>query len=446
MSLNQYLRVIGPQSKLALTLFVTLLLTLTAGFARASDDVVVRSSVTPEEAWVGQRIFLNIEVLGADGWAKITDMGELEIPGAYVMRTESQGVRLSETIGGTSYTGQRSQLSLYCQRPGRVEIPALPATVTVKQWGATPPEFSREVFIPATEMICKVPPGAEGIHGLISTAQLEADQKWSSESATVDLGDAVIRTVTLSAVDVSGMAFPPMRHAEIEGVGIYPGEPSVTDSTNRGSLQGERVESVTYVLEQPGEVVLPTIVLSWWDIDDNDLRRIELPGLELAVEGELPQESVPKPETAPVEPPRDRVPLALAIVALIALGLWLGRNLVGRVGGWLKERRESEPAYFRRAMSTIRQGDPAAATAAVMRWLDRLDPDTRPARLDLFLSDHGDEATRAAALSLARNLADGERLADGGGLAKGLKKARLRLLQSKRLQQEAARVLPKLNG
>ena len=77
----------------------------------------------------------SIEVLGADGWAQITDMGEFEIPGTYVMRTESQGTRLSETIRGTSYTGQRYQLSVYCQRAGRLEIPALPVTVTVKQWG-----------------------------------------------------------------------------------------------------------------------------------------------------------------------------------------------------------------------------------------------------------------------------------------------------------------------
>ncbi len=290
-------RSVGPMAR---ALFVTLMLVLVGSIAHATDDVVVRSSVTPAEAWVGQRVFLTQEVLGADGWAQITDMGEVEIPGAFVMRTESQGVRLSETIGGTSYTGQRYQLSLYCQRPGRVEIPALPATVTVKRWGATPPEIKRDVSMPAATLICKVPPGAEDIRDLISTTHLNADQKWSSEPTTVDLGDAVTRTVTLSAVDVSGMAFPPIRHPEIEGVGIYPGEPSVSDTSDRGSLRGERVESVTYVLEEPGEFSLPAIVLSWWDIDDGVLRRIELPGLDLTVEGDLAPEPTVEPEVVVV--------------------------------------------------------------------------------------------------------------------------------------------------
>ena len=120
---------------------------------------------------------LTVPVLvGADGWAQITEMGEIEIPGAYLLRTESQGVRLNETIGRTSYTGQRYQLSVYCQRPGRMEIPPMPVTVNVKQWGVNPEGTPQEITTPSTTMICKVPPGAEGIRGLISTNRLEADQ------------------------------------------------------------------------------------------------------------------------------------------------------------------------------------------------------------------------------------------------------------------------------
>jgi len=417
-----------------------------AGIANAADDVVVRSSVTPAEAWVGQRTLLHIEVLGVDGWAQITDMGELEIPGTYVMRIESQGTRLSETIGGTSYTGQRYQLSLYCQRPGRVEIPALPATVTVKRWGATPPEIRREVTIPATALICKVPPGAEGIRDLISTTRLEADQTWSSEPTTVDLGDAVTRTVSLRAEDVSGMAFPPMQHPEIEGVGIYPGEPSVTDTTDRGSLRGERVESVTYVLEEPGEVSLPGIVLSWWDIDDGVLRRIELPGLELAVEGELAPEPVIEPEVVPAMKPRDFAPLAAAAIVLVGLGLWLGPRLARGCRRWWIARRASEPVVFKKVLSTMRSGDPATISAAVMRWLDRLDPGDRPARLDLFLRDHGDDATQAAAATLAQCMATGDAFSDSRALSGGLKASRRHLLRSRLNQQKTAGVLPELNG
>jgi len=431
---------------MALALFVSLPLVLTSGIASGADDVILRSSVSPAEAWVGQRTLLHIEVLGADGWAQITDMGELEIPGAYAMRTESQGTRLSETIDGTSYTGQRYQLSLYCQRPGRVAIPALPATVTVKRWGATPPEISREAMIPAALLICKVPPGAEGIRDLISTTRLEAHQKWSSKPTTVDLGDAVTRTLTLSAVDVSGMAFPPVRHPEIEGVGIYPGEPSVTDTANRGTLEGERVEEVTYVLEAPGQVALPAIVLSWWDIDDRVLRRIELPGHELTVEGELTPEPVIEPEVVAAKKPRESAPLAAAAIVVAGLVFWIGRPLVRGLRRWWIARQESEPVVFKGVLVAMRGRDAETITSAVMRWLDRLDPGTRPARLDLFLRDHGDDETRAAAAAMARCLATGETFVEARSLGRSLKAARRHLLRSRRSQRKAAGVLPQLNG
>jgi hypothetical protein len=413
----------------------------TAGDLGAADDVILRTSVDPQQAWIGQRALLTIEVLGADGWAQVPRLPEPGIPGAYVLRTDSQGVRLNETIRGTSYTGQRYRLSVYCQRPGRLEIPALPVTVVVKQWGFNAPETSLDRSTPPVELDCRVPPGAEDIRGLISTTRLDADQQWSSRSDTVALGDAITRTVRLSAADVSAMAFPPMQHPELEGVGIYPGEPTVADTGDRGTLRGERVESVTYVFEQPGDVVLPTIVLSWWDVDDRILRRVELPGLELVVEGELP----PEPVAAPAEEPRHRVRLAVAIMVLVALGLWLGRGLAGRLGRWFEARRESEPVHFRRVLSAMRGGDPGTISATIMSWLDRLDPEARPARLDLFLDAHGDEESRKAASALARCLATGERFSDGGQLVRGLKKARRRHLRTRRRARKAAGLLPELN-
>jgi hypothetical protein len=430
-----------------MAMVVVLTMVMTVGAARAADDVILRTSVEPADAWVGQRARLTIEVLGADGWAQIKDMGAIELSGAYVMQTESQGVRLSETNRGTSYTGQRYQLSVYCQRPGRMEIPALPVTVSVKQWGATPPETTRDLTTPTTEFVCKTPPGAEAIRGLISTTRLEADQTWSAKPETAAPGDALTRTVTLSADDVSGMAFPPMQIPEIEGVATYPGQPSVEDETNRGSLSGQREESVTYVFEEPGTVVLPDIVLSWWDIGAGRLRRIELPGLEIEVIGVTPVEDTTVEAAAePSTQPRDLARTFLLIVPIASFGLWLSAWVFRRLRVWSAARKEAEPAHFKRALKALRDGDPTAITAATSRWLDRLEPGARPARLDLFLRDYGDEKTRAAAGALARSLGSGKRFDEARELARGLTQARRSLLRTRRRREAEESVLPGLNG
>jgi hypothetical protein len=429
-----------------ISIIVILNLVLLGGSSEGAEDVILRTSTEPAEAWIGQRVRLNIEVLGADGWAQIPDLPAVEVPGAYVMRTESQGVRLSETISRTTYTGQRYQMSIYCQQPGNLEIPQLPVTAVLKQWGVNAAETPYQLTTPATSLICKVPPGAEGIRGLISTTRLDAAQTWSSQPDTVAPGDATTRTIILSADDVSAMAFPPMQHPRIEGVAIYPGQPSVNDETNRGELRGRREESVTYVFEGPGDITLPEIVLSWWDIQNQRLRRIELPGLEIAVEGEIAPEPVVEPDVVSEQPPRDRVPLNATTAVVIVLGLWLGLRLGRWYQTWRRAWLESEKAAFRQVSMTLRTRDPQAITAAIMCWLDRLDPGARPARLDLFLEDHGDETTRAAAAILSQSLAAGEDFTETRVLARGLKKARGRLLHRRHTVRRAENVLPELNG
>jgi hypothetical protein len=45
------------------------------------------------------------------------------------------------------------------------------------------------------------------------------------------------------------------------GLGIYPGEPSVDDRYDRGTLTEKRSETVTYVFETQGRFDLPNMVI-----------------------------------------------------------------------------------------------------------------------------------------------------------------------------------------
>ena len=140
----------GTQGRrLRRVLHCALVLTL-ASSVLGAEGIVLRTAVTPTEVWVGQRASLNIDVLGKDGWAQIKTIRDFEIPGAYVMRTQSQGIRLQETIDGESYTGQRYQFSIYPQRGGTIAIPALPVEVTIRAWGLNAAETVQAAEIPGT--------------------------------------------------------------------------------------------------------------------------------------------------------------------------------------------------------------------------------------------------------------------------------------------------------
>ena len=400
----------------------------------AADDIILRATVTPEQAWVGQQLILHVDVLAKDGWAQLKKVSDAEVDGAYLLRLESQGTRLSETVAGDSYTGQRYEFMLFAQRGGKLTVPAMPVDVEIKTWGAGGGTRIERMSLPAIGFVALTPPGAEDIRGLISSGNFTANQTWEPKTENPAVGDAIKRTIRLRADDVSGMAFAPMRYSEIEGLGIYPGEATVDDKFARGDLSGTRVETVTYVFELAGSFEIPTVDLAWWDVNAEELQHIVLPGLSLLVSGGLATE----PEAG--EQPYTRLSrstllaIAIAVVVLFALG---GR-LRDRWSKWRNTRRESENMYFRRVRQSARSGNQKALLRDTMRWLDRINKNPRPARLDQFLMQYGDSQPQVTTLDL-----------DRPGIAAFLKElvtARKRWQIAYQNNEQVTRLLPELNG
>lgn len=416
-----------------------------SGHVFAAEGIVLRTSVMPEEAWIGQRVILHVDALGENGWAQIKKIGDFDVPGAYLMRTESQGTRLQETIDGISYSGQRYELSLYPQRSGIIEVPTFPVEVTVKSWGVGAKETVHRARTPGATFACKVPPGAEAIRGLISTTSLTASQKWEPETDNPKVGDAVKRTITLQASDVSGMAFAPMQHPAIERLGIYPGEPIVEDASARGSLTGTRIETVTYVFERPGKIAIPGVVLSWWDVAALELKRVELPGLDLQVVGTLAAETgaVTQAEHQQNKPLLWLTLVATAIAAFLAVR-YRG-SVAARLTAWRDARRKTEAVYFRRLLRSIRSRNPNATLRDTMQWLDRINHQHSPARLDLFLARFGNLQVQEEAARLTQSCASGRKEWEPAAFSRGLSAARKRWRKAQLQSDAVARALPELN-
>ena len=431
-------------------LFVILLLwcCMAIGQVRAAEDILFRTAVTPEEPWVGQQVLLSVDVLAKDGWAQLKKIGDVEVDGAYLMRLETQGTRLSEVIAGNSYTGQRYEFMVFPQRDGKITVPPMPVDVEIKTWGVGGGAGMQRRSLPAIEFEARTPPGAQGIRGLISTTDLRAQQSWDPVPDSPTVGDAIERTITLRATDVSGMAFMPMRHARIENLGIYPGEPTVEDKFNRGELKGTRVETVTYVFERPGDIEIPGVVLSWWDVRKVELQRIELPGLSVQVaagaavvaEGDTVSEATRKLSMQLVW----SVVLAVAVVA--ALAFRYGGSVLDRFAALRQARRETEAVYFKQVMRSARSGDQHAVLRETMRWLDRINSDVQSARLDKFLREYGDSETQFAAAELMKTLGKQAGQSSLTVFARGLVTARAQWQEAGRIRQQAASVLPALNG
>lgn len=362
-----------------------------ASSSNAAEDTLVRVNSKPDNPWVGERVVLQVDVLARNGWAQLRSVRDTELEGGFLRRYETQGTRLNETIDGESYTGQRYEYLLFVLRPGEFTVPAIPVDIEIKTWGQGAGTKTKRSETPPLTVDVRKPVKLKSADGLISTTAFTAKQTWEPQVNELSAGDAITRTITFQAKDVTGMVFKPLQYEAMENVSAYPTEPVVNDNYNRGELDGERVEKITYVFEQGGDFSVPDFTFNWWNIKTEKLETITLAGKTIQVSGApvVTDESI-----LPTSKTKDFRLFAGSLVfccIILILFLSLRSRLKTTFVAWKQTRRESESHYFKEVSKAARKNDTKTLLQASMRWLDQISTDTYPARMDLFLGRYGDD-------------------------------------------------------
>ena len=413
-----------------------------AALPAAADGLIARSSINPEQAWIGQRVILEIDILAPDAWAKITRFDNIELTGAYVLPLKGEGIRIQETVDGTSYSGQRYELSIYPQRSGTFEVQMPPLQAEIRAFGADAEARRETVSLPPVSFMSRVPPGAEGMRGLVSTTRLKATQSWEPDTGELKVGDAISRTVRLEAASISGMAFEPLQQEAIDGLAAYPAQANVEDRDVRGTIEGMRTESITYVAERAGTYELPAIRINWWNIGTESLEQIELKGMRLSVK------AAPHGKLADFSSgvTRGWITVAAVILLLLLLLFMFRHQLLEWWRRMADARAESEHRYFRALQSSVRRGDARPIYRDLMRWIDRIDTDNQPATLEDFASKYCDPAGQQVMMQLQQSfLGNDAQFPRKQELARALRKARKHARQQSQQETAAAMQLPPLN-
>ncbi|HWL11284.1 MAG TPA: BatD family protein [Planctomicrobium sp.] len=368
-------------------LYATLLIFAMVSSVLGADPVgKVEATLSAEgDLWVGQRVPLSIKIF-APGFSinGVPTFDLPEISGLIVLKLSGPPTIGNETINELTYVTQRHEFALFPQRAGEFTVPSFPVRFASSS-GYGKPVTPFTVKTDPLTFTAQFPPGAEGLRTLISTKRLIWQESWSPDVRSVKVGDAVTRTITLKADDIPGMEFPPLTFEPIAGVGVYPKPPSVTDISNRGSLTGERVESVTYVFEQSGTYTLLGFSLAWWKLDENALKRETIESRTISVDAPVHSEKTAKSTSSDIQNSPWIWTTGLAAIfgaAAVAMMLFLRRQ---------PERIDEEAALFTSLKAACRTNDRRRILAALTTWLDHRRTSSEPVLITSWAAQSGDE-------------------------------------------------------
>jgi hypothetical protein len=386
---------------------------------------LVRTRITPAEGVViGQPVQLNVEVLFPGGMPHPPLVRVPEAAGAQILRFETQATTMRDRISEQDYVGQSFAFTVFPRRGGQIAIPA--PEVTLLDRAGDPAGSAKGE---ATRIDVGIPAGLDASGPVLAADKVTATESWAPDpgSTRFKAGDAITRTIRRQATGVPALGMAEFRFTAPDSVRVYVDPPKVEDRSNRGIVDGERVDKATYVFERGGSYVLPDLSQPWWSLADKRARAESLPGLTVSVAAPANH------ATSGARAPRLGLFAAAAVALLVLLVLTsvlIRRRLVAAWHGW-QQRRQGSEAFARHVlMREAQAGEPAATYRALGIWLERLSPAERGrvrvgahlaplvAELErsLFGGDGGWEAKNGE--DLARAVSAFPRQADGPAAAR----------------------------
>lgn len=330
------------------------------------------------EGWAGERIPFYIELRAPGSFAGTASFSLPQLPRTTILKLGNPVIS-SEEIDGESWFVQTHEFALFSQFSGTLAIPAIEVRFSARD-GFTGPPIDRQGQTLPSNITIQRPAGVAADTYLLTTEALKIEETWSSSETSIQVGETITRTLQIEAAGMTAMAFPPPPTASPVGVRLYQSPPSVDDSIQRGELQGQREDALTYLFQDSGPKTLPAIRYIWWNPKTEKLETLDLESRSFTVTSAASIAADNKTK-ASTERGLGLWLIFLVMLALVGFGVALHpsvRNLIRRL--WLRVYPPETLAAWR-LRSACRRNDPLAANTAWLAWARTtgLDSSTDPA-------------------------------------------------------------------
>lgn len=294
---------------------------------QASGHLQIASELSPGTGIVpGQRVKLTLEIATDTWFTGGTRIDIPEVPGLVILQTDQFASNASETRNGSSWVIQRWTLDIYPQRTGEFTIGAVPLHIRVNAGESG--NIEGKVQSPPQQFSVSIPESLEDAEQWVATPEFRVSQSFDHPLEGLAVGDAFEQEVTFEASDVLAMMLPGYDASKQMGLAAYPSPPTLENSSNRGQNLASRSVRISYVVEQPGQYLLPTRDYYWWNTQSGKLELLSLPETRIDVAGTAPAD---QPTQTPFAiSPRHWLLLA-ACVALLIAAVLLVRRLLPRL-------------------------------------------------------------------------------------------------------------------
>lgn len=264
---------------------------------QGDDELFLEVEVNKDAVYVQEQLLFTVRLFYTINGIRNPQFTELEMPETVTQLIGSPN-QYEELIDGVRYGVYEKRYVIFPQRSGPLEIPDILFRGEVTD-GSSNFVFrnmnTRRVtaFIDGITIDVKERPVAAQSLDWLPAKSLTIEQDWEGDLNNLQVGDSVVRTLTIRAQGLGGAVLPPVAEQSVEGLNLYPDPPEIGRTFVEGSIVGTRVETMTMVATASGDITIPEISIPWWNTETDQLESSVVPATRLtvnAIAGAVPSE------------------------------------------------------------------------------------------------------------------------------------------------------------
>ena len=239
-----------------------LLFFVLVSFSAISQKLISYVTISPNNAYIGQPVQLKVSVYTTTWFTSGIDVGNIQIDGALTVYFRS--VSMSQEFDGVRYSGVDFLYNVFPTNEGEITIPSLSINVESPKDG----DYKGIKHIINTKLktftVKAVPLGYNPNNWLVAT-RLNISEKWSASLKDVKVGDVIQRTIKRTVGGTLSEFIPETEWDSINSVSIYPKRAIVNTHKSKTAVSASRTETVNYLFENEGEIIIPSIEYLYWN-------------------------------------------------------------------------------------------------------------------------------------------------------------------------------------
>ncbi len=260
-----------------------------------ADEATPSVQVTAK-AWIGkqeskevpvfaptQQVILYVEVATNTWYTSGTQIASIEIPDVLIKQRNPFAINSSVRKQGQTWSTQLWEIVLYPQKSGEFSVPPVSVNVQVATEGGGKKQVTLEtkpvsfrVELPSAEL--------DSSRRWFSSSKATVKQDWQLSSEDLKVGDSVTRVIEIQAQDSLSVLLPNVLSTSVnEAWKGYVSPPVLADTQSRDGYISKRKDSLTYVLQQGGDISWPSFDIWWWNTETQSLEKITVDGYRVHV-------------------------------------------------------------------------------------------------------------------------------------------------------------------